>query len=104
MIASGIYRLEIVGAALCCGGLRIRFDVDFETDVITKTFSTETPAESLRVMLESCGMTPLRGVVTLRLDSLIGLDCSGLVIGREIIEFYEPTEIPWFKNVPQYVM
>jgi len=61
-------------------------------------------------MLECCGMTSLCGVVALDLDRLIGLDCMGVVVGSEIIEFYRQNE--WdvdflnmnLSRIPQYVM
>lgn len=113
MIPNGIYLLTIVEVDCCRAGLRIEFDVDLESCVISKTFSTVRPAMSLRSMLEACGKKIPYRRVRLNLDSLIGLDCSGMVIGGQIIEFYPESMCDGsgmtflsasLCQVPQYVM
>ena len=113
MIANGIYRLTIVAVDLCQEGLRIEFDLDLEDDRISKVFSLAPPAASLRFMLGACGKYVPRRRVRLHLDKLVGLDCSGMVIGGHVIEFFSMVEAtfwpPWFltflnEQVPNYLM
>lgn len=109
---SGIYHLLIVEVEKRRRELHVGFDIDFEAEFIWKTFTLRRPAESLRLMLESCGMSDLGGRVALNLNELIGLECLGMVVGRQIIEFYETDAAKWnqdflnrlLRGIPNYVM
>jgi len=112
MIANGIYRLVIVGAYMTTGAVRVHFRVwSEEEQVLWRDFAIFRP-DSLRDLLESCGMrVPLRPV-RLDLDSLVGKELLGTVVAGHHIEFYEANRvIPGLESVvallermPQYIM
>lgn len=115
MTPNGIYPLTIVAAEPCPEGIRIAFDVDLEDERTIQTFSLAPPAACLRSMLEACGKTVPHRRVRLNLDKLIGLECMGMVIGGQAIEFFpiaaaEHRPDQWkfimagLEQVPNYIM